>query len=98
MCDKRARGFLVSKHIFWGRTFHMVYRKIGVAGFSPRGRGAPRGGGGRGDACGEKHVVVEAHQHEGVFIAPASETSISHVSDVVGPEAMVYAMEFSHRS
>ena len=28
----------------------------------------------------------------------ASGTTVSHVSDVVGPEGMVYAVEFSHRS
>ena len=28
----------------------------------------------------------------------ASGTTVSHVSDIVGPEGLVYAVEFSHRS
>jgi len=44
---------------------------------------------------------------ENIFIAPgskvlylgaASGTTVSHVSDIVGPEGVVYAVEFSHRS
>merc|ERR1712008_492585 len=31
-------------------------------------------------------------------LGTASGTTVSHVSDVVGPEGMVYAVEFSHRS
>jgi rRNA 2'-O-methyltransferase fibrillarin len=33
-----------------------------------------------------------------LYIGAASGTSVSHVSDVVGPTGMVYAVEFSHRS
>ena len=33
-----------------------------------------------------------------LYIGAASGTSVSHVSDVVGPEGAVYAVEFSHRS
>lgn len=33
-----------------------------------------------------------------LYLGAASGTSVSHVSDVVGPEGMVYAVEFSHRS
>lgn len=32
-----------------------------------------------------------------LYLGAASGTSVSHVSDVVGPEGMVYAVEFSHR-
>ncbi|EDW00780.1 rRNA 2'-O-methyltransferase fibrillarin [Drosophila grimshawi] len=140
-------------------------------GFGGRGGGGGgRGGGGRGGGAGGfkggKTVTIEAHRHEGIFIArgkedalvtrnfvPGSEvygekrisvetngekieyrvwnpfrsklaaavlggvekihmppgskvlylgaasgTTVSHVSDVVGPEGLVYAVEFSHRS
>ncbi|CAK7269525.1 Small subunit processome complex component, partial [Sporothrix epigloea] len=33
-----------------------------------------------------------------LYLGAASGTSVSHVSDVVGPTGMVYAVEFSHRS
>merc|ERR1712070_736924 len=33
-----------------------------------------------------------------LYLGGASGTSVSHVSDMVGPEGMVYAVEFSHRS
>merc|ERR1711874_790670 len=33
-----------------------------------------------------------------LYLGAASGTSVSHVSDVVGPEGLVYAVEFSHRS
>lgn len=33
-----------------------------------------------------------------LYIGAASGTTVSHVADVVGPEGMVYAVEFSHRS
>lgn len=32
-----------------------------------------------------------------LYLGAASGTSVSHVADVVGPEGMVYAVEFSHR-
>lgn len=32
-----------------------------------------------------------------LYLGAASGTSVSHVSDVVGPEGCVYAVEFSHR-
>lgn len=32
-----------------------------------------------------------------LYLGGASGTSVSHVSDVVGPEGSVYAVEFSHR-
>ncbi|XDT47206.1 Fibrillarin [Nakaseomyces glabratus] len=32
-----------------------------------------------------------------LYLGAASGTSVSHVSDVVGPEGVVYAVEFSHR-
>lgn len=33
-----------------------------------------------------------------LYLGAASGTSVSHVSDIVGPEGIVYAVEFSHRS
>lgn len=33
-----------------------------------------------------------------LYLGAASGTSVSHVSDVVGPTGVVYAVEFSHRS
>jgi len=33
-----------------------------------------------------------------LYLGGASGTTVSHVSDVIGPEGMVYAVEFSHRS
>merc|ERR1719209_2410963 len=33
-----------------------------------------------------------------LYLGAASGTTVSHVSDVVGPNGMVYAVEFSHRS
>jgi rRNA 2'-O-methyltransferase fibrillarin len=33
-----------------------------------------------------------------LYLGAASGTSVSHVSDIVGPEGLVYAVEFSHRS
>mmetsp|Transcript_43277 Transcript_43277/g.169384 ORF Transcript_43277/g.169384 Transcript_43277/m.169384 type:complete len:217 (-) Transcript_43277:2623-3273(-) len=33
-----------------------------------------------------------------LYLGAASGTTVSHVSDVVGPEGVVYAVEFSHRS
>lgn len=32
-----------------------------------------------------------------LYIGAAAGTSVSHVSDIVGPDGMVYAVEFSHR-
>ena len=32
-----------------------------------------------------------------LYLGAASGTSVSHVSDIVGPEGAVYAVEFSHR-
>ncbi|XP_077070997.1 rRNA 2'-O-methyltransferase fibrillarin isoform X1 [Siphateles boraxobius] len=33
-----------------------------------------------------------------MYLGAASGTTVSHVSDIVGPEGLVYAVEFSHRS
>ena len=33
-----------------------------------------------------------------LYLGAASGTTVSHVSDVIGPEGTVYAVEFSHRS
>merc|ERR1719393_287629 len=33
-----------------------------------------------------------------LYLGAASGTTVSHVSDMVGPTGMVYAVEFSHRS
>ena len=35
---------------------------------------------------------------EVLYLGAASGTSVSHVSDLVGPTGLVYAVEFSHRS
>jgi rRNA 2'-O-methyltransferase fibrillarin len=32
-----------------------------------------------------------------LYLGAASGTTVSHVSDIVGPEGTVYAVEFSHR-
>lgn len=45
--------------------------------------------------------VDKIHMNPGskvLYLGAASGTSVSHVSDVVGPDGMVYAVEFSHRS
>ncbi|OCT71169.1 hypothetical protein XELAEV_18038075mg, partial [Xenopus laevis] len=45
--------------------------------------------------------VDQIHIKPGVkvlYLGAASGTTVSHVSDVVGPEGLVYAVEFSHRS
>ena len=33
-----------------------------------------------------------------LYLGAASGTTVSHVSDIVGPTGIVYAVEFSHRS
>merc|ERR1719435_744015 len=33
-----------------------------------------------------------------LYLGAASGTTVSHVSDIAGPEGLVYAVEFSHRS
>lgn len=45
--------------------------------------------------------IDEIHMPPGskvLYLGAASGTTVSHVSDVVGPEGLVYAVEFSHRS
>ncbi|CAH1366427.1 rRNA 2'-O-methyltransferase fibrillarin [Tenebrio molitor] len=45
--------------------------------------------------------VDQIHMSPGskvLYLGAASGTTVSHVSDVVGPEGLVYAVEFSHRS
>lgn len=45
--------------------------------------------------------VEDTHIYPGarvLYLGAASGTSVSHVSDIVGPEGTVYAVEFSHRS
>jgi len=45
--------------------------------------------------------VDKIHMEPGtkvLYLGAASGTSVSHVSDIVGPTGMVYAVEFSHRS
>lgn len=32
-----------------------------------------------------------------MYLGAASGTTVSHVSDIIGPEGIVYAVEFSHR-
>lgn len=43
----------------------------------------------------------EIHMKPGskvLYLGAASGTTVSHVADIVGPEGLVYAVEFSHRS
>ncbi|KAG6926116.1 fibrillarin [Chelydra serpentina] len=45
--------------------------------------------------------IDQIHIKPGVkvlYLGAASGTTVSHVSDIVGPEGLVYAVEFSHRS
>lgn len=45
--------------------------------------------------------VEKIHMKPGskvLYLGAASGTTVSHVSDIVGPEGLVYAVEFSHRS
>lgn len=45
--------------------------------------------------------VADIHIKPGskvMYLGAASGTTVSHVSDIVGPEGLVYAVEFSHRS
>lgn len=45
--------------------------------------------------------VENSHIYPGarvLYLGAASGTSVSHVSDIVGPDGLVYAVEFSHRS
>ncbi|XP_002168049.2 rRNA 2'-O-methyltransferase fibrillarin isoform X1 [Hydra vulgaris] len=45
--------------------------------------------------------VEKIHMKPGskvLYLGAASGTTVSHVSDLVGPEGLVYAVEFSHRS
>ncbi|KAI1170616.1 Fibrillarin-domain-containing protein [Nemania sp. FL0916] len=83
-------------------------RGRGGRGPSARGGGI-RGGGIRGgdvrptakDQASKNAVVVEPHRHPGskvLYLGASSGTSVSHVSDIVGPSGVVYAVEFSHRT
>jgi hypothetical protein len=49
---------------------------------------------------GQVHIVADVSLFllQVLYLGAASGTTVSHVSDVVGPEGMVYAVEFSHRS
>ncbi|KAI5180655.1 rRNA 2'-O-methyltransferase fibrillarin [Nematocida sp. AWRm80] len=52
-------------------------------------------------AAGILGGLENIHIHPGskvLYLGAASGTSVSHVSDIVGPEGAVYAVEFSHRS
>merc|ERR1719473_2406701 len=45
--------------------------------------------------------VDKIHMQPGkkvLYLGAASGTTVSHVSDIVGPDGLVYAVEFSHRS
>lgn len=45
--------------------------------------------------------IEQTHMKPGckvLYLGAASGTTVSHVSDIVGPEGRVYAVEFSHRS
>ncbi|KAL1240952.1 rRNA 2'-O-methyltransferase fibrillarin [Trichinella spiralis] len=53
---------------------------------------------------GEKRISVEEGEEKkeyrvwNPFRSAASGTTVSHVSDIIGPEGICYAVEFSHRS
>lgn len=52
-------------------------------------------------AAGILGGLDEIYIHPGskvLYLGAASGTSVSHVADIVGPEGLVYAVEFSHRS
>eukprot|EP01084_Bolivina_argentea_P263903 446859_1 len=52
-------------------------------------------------ASGIYNGIESIHMPPGakvLYLGGASGTTVSHVSDVVGPEGTVYAVEFSHRS
>ncbi|KAL8493651.1 hypothetical protein ACS0TY_024729 [Phlomoides rotata] len=46
---------------------------------------------------GVDNVWIKPGAHV-LYLGAASGTTVSHVSDIVGPEGVVYAVEFSHRS
>ena len=43
----------------------------------------------------KKHIIITARQV--LYIGAAAGTTVSHVSDIVGPSGCVYAVEFAHR-
>ncbi|CCW71508.1 unnamed protein product [Phytomonas sp. Hart1] len=47
--------------------------------------------------AGVEHIYMEPSSTV-LYLGAASGTTVSHVSDLVGPEGLVYAVEFSHRS
>jgi len=52
-------------------------------------------------AAGVLGGIDKIHMNPGqkvLYLGAASGTTVSHVSDIVGPEGLVYAVEFSHRS
>merc|ERR1712096_110091 len=49
-------------------------------------------------ARGKEDALVTKNMAVGESVYGEKRTTVSHVSDVVGPEGMVYAVEFSHRS
>ncbi|XP_041373019.1 rRNA 2'-O-methyltransferase fibrillarin-like [Gigantopelta aegis] len=46
---------------------------------------------------GVEHIHIKPGSKV-LYLGAASGTTVSHVSDMVGPEGLVYAVEFSHRS
>ena len=44
------------------------------------------------------HRRISVFTLQVLYLGAASGTTVSHVSDIVGPEGLVYAVEFSHRS
>jgi len=46
---------------------------------------------------GMEHIYMQPGSKV-LYLGAASGTSVSHVADIVGPEGVVYAVEFSHRS
>ena len=50
-----------------------------------------------GIVCGIDNIYISPGSAV-LYLGAASGTSVSHVSDIVGPEGVVYAIEFSQRS
>ncbi|THU72799.1 hypothetical protein C4D60_Mb04t15980 [Musa balbisiana] len=46
----------------------------------------------------EQPFLVVSRIAPGTHLGAASGTTVSHVSDIVGPTGVAYAVEFSHRS
>ncbi len=78
-------------HVFVAYSRWLVARSSQVA-TAPSPAGAAR------SMLGCKGVTRCWVPSQVLYLGAASGTSVSHVSDIVGPDGSVYAVEFSHRS